>query len=276
MTPRAKKPAPPKRAVSGFYELPDGTELLSVTNILKFGIVKDLDGWHGWKAGELAVESIPKLVRLRGVSERRKAAYWLGKEGDRFMKAAGKLGGEVHDLIEADILGLTVAAPSEKAQPFMDAYANFKAIERPEYEATELVVANIEDGWAGQLDTLLRLPNIAGQALLLGDWKSGSGAYPDYALQLSAYRRATVAWTKDGQETEVPKTEAAVVIHIRPDKYPDTGYRIYPFDTSDAVYAAFLKARRTAVDWAKGLSNTVVGEPYEPIQMAEVIEEVAS
>lgn len=270
MTP--KKLAPPKRGVDGYYKLGDSTKLLSVTNILKFGVAMDLTGWHGWKAAEAAVESIPKLVRLRGLSERRKAAYWLGKEGDRFMKAAGKLGGEVHDHIEAKILGTPMAEASEGAQPYLDAYARFVENERPEYEATEMVLANPEDGWAGQADVWLTLPNI-GPGLVLGDWKSSSGVRDKFALQLAAYRHATVGWTKDGQEVEPPKTENAVVIHIRPDKYPDCGYRIFPIDTSDAVYALFLHARTMAVEWAKGMSETVIGEPYEPIQVAEVIED---
>jgi hypothetical protein len=64
-----------------------------------------------------------------------------------------------------------------------------------------------------------------------------------------------------------------VVVHIRPQKYPDTGYRIYPMDTSDDVYDCFLSARKTAVKWMKGLEKTAVGEPYEPIVVAEIEED---
>lgn len=133
-----------------------------------------------------------------------------------------------------------------------------------------MVLANPEDGWAGCGDVWLTLPNI-GPGLILGDWKSSNNVHADFALQLAAYRRATVAWTKDGEQVEPPKTEQGVIIHLRPEKYPDTGYRIFPLDTSDAVYESFLDARRVAVNWSKGLAHTVLGEPYEPVLIAEEV-----
>jgi hypothetical protein len=272
MAPRTKKLEPPRRGRDGYYTLPDGTKCFSVTNIIQHGVPKDLTGWAGWEAGLLAAESVPKLVRVRGESERRKMAYWLGQQSTRIKKKAGELGTAVHDAIEADILGQPIAEPTVEQKPFIDAYYRFKENERPEYEATELVLAHPTDGWAGRGDVWVTLPNY-GPALLMGDWKSGSGVYPEASLQLSAYRRAPVAWTKDGQEIVPPKTESAVVVHIRPEKYPDCGYRVYPMDTSDAVYESFLDARRVAINWSKGMANTVVGVPFEPILTAEIEED---
>lgn len=272
----AKRPAAPRRGRDGRYTLPDGSKHISVTNIKKDGVPLDLTGWAGWEAGLLAVESIPKLVRLRGTEERRKAAYWLGKASDRKKREAGALGSAVHDAIEAHILGKPAGELSPEVQPFLDAYLRFLEIEQPVFEATEMVLAHPEDGWAGTADAFGTLPRRA-PGLSLLDWKSGSGTYADFAMQLAAYRRATVGWTKDGDEIAPPKTEQAFVVHIRPEKYPDVGYRIYPLDTSDAVYEAFLSARRVALDWTRGLSKTALGEALEPLDIevvdAEIVEE---
>jgi hypothetical protein len=54
------------------------------------------------------------------------------------------------------------------------------------------------------------------------------------------------------------------VIHLRPEKYPDTGYRIVPVDTSDRVYAAFLATRDKALKWDMSLEREVVGEAIDP------------
>lgn len=268
----AKKPEAPHRDRSGWYKLPDGMKCLSVTNIKKHGVPLDLTGWAGWEAGLLAVESLPKLIRARGASERRKLAYWLGQASERKKKEAGALGSAVHEMIECRLLGQPAADPTPQQQPFMDAFDRFMEIEEPVIEATELVLANPDDGWAGTADVYfylpnieqLKLPDLSGPALILGDWKSSSKVHADFALQLAAYRRATVGWLKDGTQIVPPKTENAVVIHIRPDVYEDTGYRVWPLDTSDAVYECFLNARRTAVDWVKGLEKTALGLPYDP------------
>lgn len=269
----------PKRA-KGWYTLPDGSKHLSVTTIKANGIPLDLTGWAGWEAGWLAMESLPKLVRTRGYNERRKLAYWLGQAAERKKSEAGELGTAVHKLIEAEILGQPAAKPTEEQQPFVDAFHRFMDLEQPEFEAIELVVANPADGWAGTVDAYLTLPNI-GPALTCGDWKTSAKIHSEFALQLAAYQRATIGWLKDGTEIVPPKTESAVVIHIRPDAkgYEDTGYRIVPLDTSDAVYECFLNARRTALEWVYGLEKTVVGEAYvpgQPVLEAEVVEEMKS
>lgn len=272
----AKKTGAPRRGRDGRYSLPDGSKHISVTNIKKDGVPLDLTGWAGWEAGLLAVESVPKLIRLRGLEERRKAAYWLGQAAERKKREAGALGSAVHDAFEAYILGEPTGELSPEVRPFFDAFLRFMEIEQPEFEATELVLANPDDGWAGTADAFGTLPRRAAGLHLL-DWKSGSGTYADFAMQLAAYRRATVGWTKDGTEITPPTTEQAFVVHVRPDKYPDVGYRIYPLDTSEAVYEAFLAARRVALEWTRGLSKTVLGKPLEPLAVevldAEIVEE---
>lgn len=269
MTAKTAKKQAPTRGRDGWYTLPDGTRCLSVTNVIKHGVPKDLMGWAAWMVASEAVESVPRLARLRGEAARKQMVQWLKGAPDRKRDTAAELGTSVHDAVEAIILGQPAPEPTAEQAPFMAAFAQFVADHRPVFEATEITLAHPGHGWAGRGDVWLTLPEI-GPALLAGDWKTGSGAYPEAALQLSAYRRAEVGWLRDGTEVEPPKTEGAVVVHIRPDKYPDVGYAVYPVQTGDDVYAVFRAAQQIAAwtmrDGAGALGKAVAA----PLTVDEV------
>lgn len=273
MSPRAKaepKREPPRRGRDGFYTLPDKTKCLSVTNVISKGVPKDLVGWATWEVACAALESVPRLVRVRGEAARRDAVNWLKGAADRKRDTAASLGSLVHDAAEARVLGQPAAEPTPEQKPFMWAFENFIADHSPVFHATELIVAHPEHGWAGRTDAHAELPMI-GDGIACIDYKSGKNAYAEACLQLSAYRRAPVGWLGDGTEVEPPKTERAFIIHLRPDKYPDRGYRVIPADTSDEVYEYFRAAQKVA-EWAMVASKTALGEP---VIVPAVAEEVA-
>jgi hypothetical protein len=257
---------PPVRNRLGYYTLPDGQKCLSVTNIIDNGVPKpQLVHWAAREVAACAIDSLPRLVRVRGADARESEQSWLSRAAERKRDTAANLGGAVHDAVEATILGQPWPDPTEEQAPFLDAFANFVADWAPEFEATELVVAHPEHGWAGKGDAWFRLPRL-GPALLIGDWKTRKGIYGEVGLQLSAYQRAKVGWLRDGTEVEPPSATAAYAVHLRPDKYPSSGgYALYPIDTSDAVYASFRAAQAVALDWVKTQAKKVVGEPLANI-----------
>lgn len=261
--PGDKLDAPPSR-VKGYYSTPYG-KFMSVTTLLDGGVPKPgLPHWYAGQVAQRAIDSIPKLARLRGQLARTEALAWLRGAGNERRDAAGDLGTAVHNAIEARILGAPAPEPTEEQQPYLDAFARFWDDHEPVVEATEMTLANPDDQWAGTGDVWMSLPRSRwSNAVLLGDWKSGRKPHAETAMQCAAYRRAKVGWLKDGTEVTPPATEDAVLIHLRPDAYPDTGYRIYPLDTSDAVYAAFLNVRDVAVGWTKGLAKTALGDPLD-------------
>lgn len=269
MSPR-KKPLPgdkleaaPSR-VRGYYTTPYG-RFMSVTTLLDNGVAKPgLPYWYANETAQRAIDAIPKLTRLRGHLARTEAYNWLRGAANERRDAAADLGTAVHNAIEARILGAPAPEPTDEQRPYMDAFARFWDDHQPEVEATEMTLANPDDGWAGTGDVWMTLPRSPyGRAVLLGDWKSGKSPHAETAMQCAAYRRAKVGWLKDGTEVVPPATENAVLIHLRPDKYPDTGYRIYPLDTSDAVYQAFLSVRDVALGWTKGAAKTALGDPLD-------------
>lgn len=268
----AKKPKPgdkleaaPSR-VRGYYSTPYG-RFMSVTTLLDGGLaMPNLPYWYAREAALRAVDNIPKLARLRGQQARDEAARWIAKAAVEKRDQAADLGTWVHDVAEAKVLGAPHPAPNEEQAPFVDAVDRFLDDHRPRFEATELTVAHPEHGWAGTSDGWAFLPHtVYGADLVIIDYKSGKKARAKAAMQLAAYRRATVGWLKDGTEIEPPRAQHAVLVHLRPDAYPDTGYRIYPLDTSDAVYAQFLKVRDIAIDWTRGLEKTALGDALELI-----------
>jgi hypothetical protein len=280
---------PPVRGKDMYYTLSDGRRLLSVTTGIERGIPKPgLQYWYANTVARTAIESIARLARLRGKAARQEAYDWLRGSPNTTKEAAGDRGTLIHNVAESTILGTPMAPVDPAEQPYVDAFLEFYKREQPKYEATELVVANLDDEWCGTLDAALLLTRLAAryphipwlQGNVAGDYKTSNDVWGEAGLQLSAYRRATHAWLKDGTPVEPPKTLGGVVIHLKPETvvqrargpvtvgYGDTGYRVVPMDTSDAMYEAFLAAHRTARKWTDAVKKNAVGEPFEPSEAA--------
>lgn len=249
----------PVRDDDGYYHLPDGTRLMSVTTLIEHGVPKPgLVHWAAIEVAKCALAHVPKLARVRGEQARENAYQWLRRAAERKRDEAAELGGDLHDVYEARVLGAPAPAATELQHPFFIAFQRFLDEHQPVFHAAEMVVANPADGWAGKLDVAMQLPRL-GPAIVLGDWKTGRKVYDEAALQLSAYRRATVGWLRDGTEVEPVATERAVVVHIRPEVHEKTGgYRIYQVDTSDDVYGSFLAARDVAYTWTRRKAKRAV------------------
>lgn len=260
----------PSRNRLGYYNTPYG-RFLSVTNVLDHGVPKPgLVHWAAREVARCAVDNVPKLARARGRTAREEVFEWLRRAAEVKRDDAAALGGAVHHAIESHVLGQPMPEPPPEQIPFLEAFQQFVTDHQPIWEATELVVCNPDDGWCGTADWWATLPRL-GRVVVLGDNKTGKGVYDDAGLQLSAYRRATVGWLRDGTEVVPPTADRAYVLHLRPDKYPDKGYALYPMDTSDEVYAAFLHAQGVAM-FKKTLAKKVVGDPIvlEDNETAEV------
>lgn len=249
----------PKRDRAGRYRLPSGESLMSVTTILSNGIPKPaLVNWAAREVAASAMDSLPRLVKAsRDPAKKAEVTRWLQNTANQKRDTAATLGSEVHHHIEAKILDQPAPAPSEDCLPFLAQLEAFEQDFAPKWEASEVVVANRSDGWAGTLDWMAYIPAI-GPLLVMGDTKTGKGVYPEAGLQMAAYRRAEVLFLKDGTELGMPDTHQAVVLHLRPD-----GYRLIPVESGPDAYEVFLHARDIA-QWVKGGNKNAVGEPLMP------------
>lgn len=209
--------------------------------------------------------------------------------GNRTRDTAGRDGSKAHDLIEQYIL--TTHEGSEwdwtakldgENQNVHQIIARFQDFERewePDWEATELTVYNATAGYAGSLDFIARIPAL-GEGLTLGDFKTGRGVFPETALQMAAYRHAETASIAGNKATvAMPKTERAIVVHLRPDDensyqnlHPTSYYEVIPMNTDDEVFEMFKYVAQVAWFTREGeawQSKPITVEQARAAQFAE-------
>lgn len=270
--------AAPVRDEHGYYHMPDGRKLISVTTVIDNGIPKpQLLDWTAREVAHCAMEWVTRIVRARTDEERAKVVQWLKGAANRKRDTAGALGIAVHDYAAAHALGGPCAEPTIEQLPFIAAFARFCQRWRPRWEASEMVLAHYTDGWAGTGDAWmwLVLPDIGPDpVLVIVDWKSGSKARAEVGLQLSAYIRAEVGFLRDGTQVTPPRAEYAAVVHIRPESYAG-GYAVKRVDVSDDTYEFFRNAQRTAEGWVRGHSKAVIQRAYREPPIPASAREVA-
>ena len=255
-----------RKKTSGVYDTPHGT-YRSVTTIIGAGVPKPaLPHWYGRTVAACAIGHLPYLSRLRGRPAREAAFVWLKNAAERVRDDAADLGSAIHRHAEARVLGTPMPEPTEEQAPFLVAFDHFLDDFKPSFEATELVVANPAEGYAGTADAWLRLRGL-GFAMLLIDYKTGRGVWPEAALQESAYARATVAWTRSGLEVEPPRAERAFVLHLRPDTY-QRGYGLREIDIGDHIFAQFKHAQ--AIDAGRVEREAAIGDPVAPFPLPDL------
>ena len=94
------------------------------------------------------------------------------------------------------------------------------------------------NGYAGTYDLLMMID----QELWLIDIKTGKRIdYPEYALQLAAYRWAdSIILEGNPLQYEMPNVERTGILHLRPDTYK-AGYCLYEVPTTyESDYMTFL------------------------------------
>lgn len=167
---KAEKTGSAPERKNGYYELPDGRKLMSVTTTIGHGVPKDLLGWATWEVAKLAMESLPRLTKARGTSARWEQINWLKEAHTRVRDSAATFGSAIHDIAEAKVLGKPVAEPTPDQVPFVQAFENFVADHKPKFHAAELTVAHPDHGWAGRCDAWAELPEI-GDGICVIDYK---------------------------------------------------------------------------------------------------------
>ncbi|MFG2225345.1 hypothetical protein [Streptomyces sp. NPDC048644] len=279
---RSKKSEPtgadriPRRS-QGWYRdhLDPKMKLRSVTTILSQGMPKDaLVFWAGNLTAETALDNLPYLVRASLRPEQRAEAYhWLRRAHTRKKDARAAVGSAVHQMIEAHVLGQPVPAELRndlEIRPYVDHFERFVDEWQVTFEASEMVVANYGEGYAGTLDYLLRSPLLAAalavpaDTVFMGDTKTGGeldkkGVYAEAGLQMAAYAHADVGWLRDGSKVPLPPVHSTgIVLHLRPE-----GYRPIPVGCGPAEFAAFLHARDIA-EFQRTTAKGVVGNALTP------------
>lgn len=219
----------------------------SVTTVL--GII-DKPAVVVWKAKATAtaiIENWSTVSRLITEQGQDAAVKWGMKQADESRDKAANLGSSVHLL--ADIEGIGPGASvsdsegfqvSEGTQPYLEAYRGFlDRYTRSAIVSSEHMVWSLA-GYAGTYDLLMTIDD---ELWLLDIKTSGKGPYPEWGLQLAAYRWADfIVLSNNPTYYPMPLIKRAGVLHLRPDLYPDTGWRLIEYPISSRDYVAFTAA----------------------------------
>jgi hypothetical protein len=227
---------------------------VSVTTILQCVAKEALPYWAAKVTAEHALSNLPLLVK----SARRKpcemkgddrcglctdcVALDLRRAPDRERDAAADRGSRIHHVADQHTLTGEVIGHDADIAEQVNQYLAFKKQFKPTFDASEMTVISRQYGFGGTLDAILRLgwcppkyADLVGKPQLT-DVKSGKSCYPEYALQLAAYKHCDFVLLPDGTELPMPKThDIGLLLHVRPDNY-----WVRPVDIGETTFAAFL------------------------------------
>lgn len=175
------------------------------------------------------------------------AVKWALARADEQRDQAARLGSSIHLL--ADLQARQAPEAAEKAVegfqvsdeeiPYLEAWKGFLAFLEAQgariVSSEHMVWSSV--GYAGTYDLILEWD---GQMWLV-DIKTSKGIYPDYALQLAAYGHAEqIILEGSPVGFPMPKIDRYGVLHLRPDAYPGTGYRLWEYPLDDEDYYRFI------------------------------------
>jgi hypothetical protein len=277
------------------YQTSDGTKLDGVTTILGDGIPKKaLVGWAGRTVAEyvadrlrehdgtiVADDLLPDLLKLNQQRPPRFRERWDGtfsrgaisKVLSGVMYAdrdqAANRGTEVHALAEQLARGEDVDVPDELVG-HVDSYIEFLEDWQPEVLLLETVVANLTHGYAGTLDSILRIPQLGGVVQV--DIKTNrSGPFGETGLQLIAYSSAELYIDDEGVEHDCWEIGGERVdlagnycLWIRAD-----GYDLFPYPdpagdvTPEELFRTFLYVQQVA-HFTRDVERELRGDAIHP------------
>jgi hypothetical protein len=219
----------------GAYTWPlTGERFVSVTAFLSVIAKPALTRWAAKMAAEYAVTA-------RGVwegLERSAAVEQIKMAPFRTSEQKRDLGSRVHEAVEAWTLGKPFPEWDADVAPYMQSFRDFLEAYRPAFEASEFTVYSRTHRYAGTGDILAWMGE---HQLWLLDVKTGKWAYPEAALQLSAYAHGEFIGVENQFERDMPKVDRAGVLLLS-----SKGYRMIPLTCSpfdETLFEGFLAAR---------------------------------
>ena len=241
-----------KRDGSRFYVDPvSGVKVPSVTSIVGCLPKRALQFWRGKMVAECAVEDFGVVADFISKGNPSAAIDHLKRAPDRSSGVAAKTGSDVHGLCERINRGEDIGRVHPDLQAFVDQYRRFIVDFEPGFLEVEVTCWSETWGYAGTLDFIA---TVGGETVIV-DIKTGkSGAWPDVALQLSAYANADFIIDAAGERRPLPQIDAAAVLTVRPDEY-----RLIPVRLGDDVFDTF-KALIEVSKWEHDVSKTVIGK----------------
>lgn len=239
---------------------PTGENFFSVTSRLKALSAPGLVYWSANQVAQGALYRRDEWLAILAEEGEDAALRWLkDRPWDKRDKAADA-GSAVHGAIAQLVLTGKYEPWPTKLRGFQRQFDRFLQAYQPEWLTSEATVYSRKYGYAGTLDFRARI----GGEVLLGDVKSGERIYDEVALQLAAYRYADWIDLGDMAETPMPASDAAVVLHLRPQTYHLRYVTAGP--EQHRVFLHVAEAHR----WQEAVKSTsLIGEMVMPVNLVE-------
>jgi hypothetical protein len=245
-----------QRGGSRFYVDPDdGRKAPGVTSVIGMLPKPFLTFWAAKMTAEFAVDNFA-AVQAIAANDRDAAVDMLKGAHRRYTKGRADVGSAAHDMFERMMRGENVRRVGMDLEPYRKHFAEFLDTVQPELYSAEDVMWSDTHNYAGSSDAILRVKDdSAGDVLVMTDWKTSKNAYPDVALQLSAYAHADRIIDADGASIPMPEIHAGAVLWITPERW-----EFKPVKIDEEVFSYFL-ALRQVFNWDREVSKTVLGKP---------------
>ena len=206
------------RPANGYYM--DGKRIPSVTTVIsncKIGGIEPLLSW----ANRMGME---------------------GKHHRQESSKAADAGTCAHDMIEAWIRGYEFdPQPYEyealdTAKPAFDGFLKWTKQTNLQMGETEVSLVSERHKYGGTLDSMM----MGDGELALGDWKTSGGIYPDYLIQLAAYKQL---WEENFPDR--PVTGGFHLLRVSKQKEPGDpiSFHHHYWENLDMAWDAFLHMR---------------------------------
>lgn len=238
-----------------------------VTSIKDMVAKPYLTGWAAGMSADLALDSFEFLQDMAG-RDKAGARQYIAGAARRYTNLRSDIGTRAHTQFELMARGLPLT--DDGYHPDMTVYVahyrEFLQQVNPEFIRHEDVAWSDTHQYAGSFDVIMRIwadestgkitPDRSGTPqLLMADYKTSKSAYPDVALQLSAYAHADCIIDTEGARHPMPEFDGGAVLWITPGKWEFKPVRI-----DQEVFDHFLHLRET-FRWDRVTSKTVLGKP---------------
>lgn len=241
----------------------DGRRCPGVTTIIRNSApAGGLLNWYARQAAEWAAQHTELIAELGESNWVKTAANAANDSRD----AAAERGRAIHAAADALIDGKPVDVAEEiydravLVTKFLDTW-------RANVLARECVVFHTGHRYAGQFDLIAELAD--GNRWLL-DYKTGTGIYPDVALQLAAYRNAEfLVW--NGEDRKMPRVDKTGVVHIT-----ENAFELVPIDTGPDVWHTFVSALPLYRFHGTKYGYDRIGEPLPDPEPLATVTHIAS
>lgn len=254
--------------------------LYSVTSLIKLGLGTSdaLVNWAVRTTAEAAFDKQRTLQAFAQDNDRAGAVKWLADQRWQTSGKAAARGTDLHKAAEQLALGQKPEVDDD-ILPYLEQYQRFLEEHQPEFLMAEAPVYHPGLGYAGTLDGVAV---IDGQPVVT-DIKTTAHApdsgrsrppFPEVALQLCAYRRATEVgvlseqryasgkryylYDPAAQHEPMPDTTGAVCVVVSP-----FDYTVTPVRTDDVVWTAWRHVVENA-RWQVETSKAVFGPQIQP------------